>query len=130
MRIKLDKADQYFSLYIRERDDWTCQKCHKKYERYSKGLQCSHFHSRRHEGTRFDPNNGDSLCYGCHAYCESDKQSWYSDFKLKQLGKQGFDMLKLARETYCKKDRKLMLIICKQAYQDLCKQKGIEPKKV
>ena len=44
MKIKIDPADKYFSLYIRERDNNKCRKCGG-----TSGLQCSHFQGRRKE---------------------------------------------------------------------------------
>lgn len=32
------------------------------------GLHCSHFHGRGKWATRFDPDNAEALCYGCHSY--------------------------------------------------------------
>lgn len=66
--IKITAADRYFSLCIRERADNTCEKC----EETQKKLECSHFHSRRHRGLRFDPNNACCLCFECHQFLGGD----------------------------------------------------------
>lgn len=93
MRIKIDPADVLFSKLIRERDNWTCQFCGTEYTPPTSGLQCSHFWGRGHKATRWDPDNCDALCYGCHARHEGNKQGFYRDFKMKQLGKKRYDEL-------------------------------------
>lgn len=93
MRIKIDPADTLFSKLIRERDGWKCQFCGTQYEPPTSGLQCSHFWGRGNKATRFDPENCDALCYGCHARNEGNKQGFYRDFKIKQLGKKGYNAL-------------------------------------
>lgn len=79
VKIKRDKVDIVFSQLIRERDDWTCQRCGTKYAPNSRGLECSHFFSRRHQATRHDPDNACAKCSGCHSYLGGEPilfQSW------------------------------------------------------
>lgn len=98
MKIRTDKADALFSKMIRERDGWSCVFCGTTYEPPTSSLQCSHFWGRSNKRTRFCSSNCDSLCYGCHVRNEGNKQGYYRDFKLKQLGKKGYaDLEKLAR---------------------------------
>lgn len=124
-KIKIDAADKWFSLYIRERAGWICERCHKP----SDSLQCSHFYGRASESTRFDPDNADCLDYGCHQYWGSTNHEDYRTFKIKKLGEKGFKLLTLRNAQYKKKDRKMEAIIWKAAYLDLCKSKGVTPKK-
>ena len=112
MKIKIDQADRYFSLYIRNRDKWTCQRCKKKYEEGSQGLHCSHFWGRSNESTRFDPDNACSICFGCHNYFHANPED-HRNFVLKRLGEKRFIILEIKRNTYCKKDRKLQKIVWK-----------------
>lgn len=56
------KADDIFSLYIRERDKFTCYTCGKVGERNN--TDCGHYISRTFLGTRYDETN-------CHAQCKS-----------------------------------------------------------
>lgn len=108
----LDKADTEFSLYIRERDEWTCKRCRKvyvkvDYEKRAKGLTNSHFWGRQHKATRFDPKNCLAVCWmPCHKYYwEKEKQGDYRDFMRKWLGQKEYDALeKRARGTYPQKD--------------------------
>lgn len=124
MNIKIDKADSLFSDYIRLRDK-KCVRCgaiptaRKKDGLMVVGLQASHFFGRRKESTRFDPLNVDALCMGCHSLWGSDLKEDYRDFKIRQLGQQGFDMLKLRSNSYHKKNRQLSLIIVKELMKTL-----------
>jgi hypothetical protein len=104
-KVKIDVADKAFSLYVRTRDRWTCQRCGKRYEPPTMALHCSHFQGRGKEATRFHPDNADALCYGCHQYFTSqpgEHLAW-------QVGRKGQDKIdELIRlsNTYKKKDRK------------------------
>lgn len=64
--IKRTPADVAFSLCIRERSDWTCERCGTKYEPGARGLECSHYHTRGKWGVRFHGLNAEALCTGCH----------------------------------------------------------------
>lgn len=98
--IKISKLDALFSKQIRERDNWTCVRCGRRYEPPTNALHCSHFWGRANKATRYDPENCDALCYGCHALWEANKQGEYRDFKIKQLGKKGYNALeRRARST-------------------------------
>jgi hypothetical protein len=104
----LKKADDEFSLFIRERDG-KCKRCG-KLKSPDNPLTCSHFWGRQHKGTRFDPENNDAACWmPCHKYYwEKEKQGDYRDFKIKQLGKKKYDaMEKRARGIYSQ-DRAIM----------------------
>ena len=53
---KLKKeADRIFSLYIRERDNYTCYTCGKKGDKTN--MDCGHYKSRVFLGTRYDEKN-------------------------------------------------------------------------
>ena len=110
--MRIDPADSAFSKWIRNRDK-VCQRCHKP----SESLQCSHFYGRTMESVRFEPDNCDALCYGCHRYWEKEDREAYRAFKLKQLGQARFDSLILQAHTYHKKDRAFELIRWKLALQ-------------
>jgi len=68
-RIKRNIADKHLSDCIRKAAQWRCQRCDKDYTDKHQGLQCSHFISRQHWGSRYDPRQL-SLCAYCHAYVE------------------------------------------------------------
>lgn len=121
-KIRLDKADIIFSKYIRLRDNFTCQRCF-NYFRDGKGLQASHYFGRGMESTRFDLENVDSLCAGCHQYWGSVDREDYRIFKIRQLGMRRFELLTLRAKTPGKKDRKMAYLTWNLAYKDLLKQK-------
>ena len=94
------QADMAFSVFIRQRDG-KCVRCGRK-----DMLTCSHFWGRTHSATRYDPENCDAVCVGCHLFIwEKEKQGEYRDFKLKQLGQERYDALeKRARSIYKRSD--------------------------
>lgn len=108
-KLRPDKADTVFSVYIRTRDNWTCQRCSKVFTPPTMALHNSHFFGRARENTRFDPENCDALCYGCHQYWGSAGREDYRDFKIQQLSQHRFDELTLRSNSYRKKDRKASL---------------------
>jgi len=66
------------------------------------------------ETVRFDPENCDALCFGCHRYWEKEDREGYRVFKIRQLGQAGFDALNLRAHLTGKKDRKMALIIARE----------------
>lgn len=97
------KADSLFSKWVRERDG-KCVRCGK-----TTNLQASHFWPRAWSSTRFDPENVDSLCYGCHygniQGWERAKQGEYRQFKINQLGVKAYaDLEKRANSKMKQKD--------------------------
>ncbi len=122
-RVKIDLADRLFSLYIRYRDNWTCQWCW-KYDPPQlgdpSGLQNSHFFGRGMESVRFDEENCVTLCAACHQYWGSTNREDYRAFKIRQLGQRRFDLLTLRAHTRAEKDRKLVIIY----YREKLRQMG------
>lgn len=102
--VKIDKADKVFSLYIRTRDNWTCQRCKTKYGPPTSALHCSHFMGRGKEATRFDEDNADALCYGCHRYFTAHPAEHYL-WQVETKGQDKVDDLILRSNKYHKKDR-------------------------
>lgn len=119
--MKRDAADTAFSNYIRTRDNWTCKRCGKKYEPPTNALHCSHFMGRGKEGTRFDPDNCDALCYGCHQYFTSHPAEHHA-WQVEKKGQKLVDELRLRASTYKKKDRKMEKLIWTEALKELTKQ--------
>jgi len=122
-KIKIDLADAMFSRYIRLRDG-RCMRCGRLGSKNAKGemtngLQCSHYFGRVKESTRFEPNNCDSLCAFCHQEWGSNDREAYREFKIKQLGEQGFKLLQVQANTYKKRDRKMSYIIAKELVKTL-----------
>lgn len=68
-KIKRNIADKHLSDCVRKAAEWKCQRCEKDYTDKPQGLQCSHFISRGHWGSRYDPRQL-SLCAYCHNLVE------------------------------------------------------------
>lgn len=119
-KITTDVADTWFSKYIRLRDK-KCMRCGSPVE-FKNGdpisHQCSHFKGRRSEATRFDPDNCDSLCYGCHQYFHEHEDK-HKEWKIGLSGQKLVDEVILRANSYKRKDRKMEALIWKQAYKDL-----------
>lgn len=103
--IKITPADKVFSQWIRLRDK-ECRRCHSTVEFNSRGLpvthQASHFKGRGKQGTRFEPLNVDTLCYGCHAYLGAQPDEHLA-WQISMKGQAMVDRLILASNTYHKK---------------------------
>ena len=105
-KIKIRPADRLYSQWLRgERE--RCERC-----AGTKTLQCSHFYGRANEAVRFDPENTDCLCAGCHQYFTSYPAE-YTEWKKKQLGEQRFKLLQIQANTYQKKDDAKILLFLK-----------------
>lgn len=120
--VKRDKADKLFSEYIRKRDG-KCVRCGK-----TNNLQCSHYWGRRMESVRFDPLNAEALCPGCHEKWEHQKEikihkelifGEYALYKLAQLGRMGYDALKVKAHKSVRKDRELEFLKIKELIKTL-----------
>lgn len=96
--IKRTKADKYFSDYVREKADWTCERCYGDYHTERRNLHLSHFWSRRNKSVRFDIENAAALCFSCHRRF-TENPSEHSDFFLKRLGRQQYDALGIRART-------------------------------
>lgn len=116
-KIKIDQADRLFSLYIRTRDGWTCQRCLTQYTPPTSALHASHFMGRAKENTRFEPQNVTALCYGCHSYLGAHPMEHY-EWQVERLGQETVDKLRLAGSVYKKKDRELEAMYWKQKLRD------------
>lgn len=113
--VRIDQADKFFSLFIRYRADWKCERCGTQYEVGAQGLHCSHFWGRARESTRFDPENASAHCHGCHAFLTANPEL-HRHWKLKRMTQQAYDLLMVRAETHHKKDRLLASITCKEMY--------------
>lgn len=96
----IKKLDKLISERVRNRDNWTCRRCFKKYAPPTNILHCSHFFSRRFMGTRFELDNLISLCYGCHRRWEGMKGDEYRDFMITTLGETRLEELKFKSQSY------------------------------
>lgn len=102
--IKRTPADDAFSKCIRERANYCCERCGKNHRQNPQALDCSHHHSRGNWSIRFDPNNAESLCYGCHSLVggtEERRKEVLTDDQIDYLWerKRDTELGKLARKT-------------------------------
>lgn len=91
--IKRTKHDIVFSDLVRERDNWTCQRCGTYYpEGRRRGLDSAHFYGRRNKGTRWDMDNAVALCRGCHQYF-GEHPDQFKAFMYARLGEAAYNAL-------------------------------------
>lgn len=64
------ELDRLTSIIVRRRDR-RCVTCGEP-----RGLQCSHFYSRRYLATRFDLRNCNAMCAGCNRQHSSDPSEY------------------------------------------------------
>lgn len=119
--MKLDKADIAFSRYVRLKAG-KCARCGSPVKLNAEGdpvsHQASHFQGRRKEATRYDLENVDCLCSGCHRHFSAmpyEHVTWQIETK----GQDTVNAIIIRSNSYCKKDRKMMGLIWERAYSDL-----------
>ena len=104
--MKRDPADIAFSQFIRERDNFTCQKCNKVYpEGRRQGLHCSHFYSRRHQSTRYFSPNACAHCFSCHQYLGGNPIE-FAEWIESYLGTEAAQALRERKNQICKRTKK------------------------
>ena len=119
MKIKIRPSDKIFSIFIRTRAKWRCERCFKQYEPPTMGLQCSHYWGRAKESTRFEPSNCAALCFSCHQYFTANPYEHTEWFK-KRLGEQRFKALMIqANVDRKKRDDRLDLLYAKKLLEEL-----------
>jgi len=128
MKIKIDTADKAFSMYVRLKQG-QCQRCGSLVTFNANGdpisHQLSHFQGRRKEATRFDIENGDCLCGGCHQYFTANPAEHYM-WQVAQKGQVAVDAIVVRSNSYVKKDRVMQKLVWAQAYKDLkSERKGL-----
>lgn len=92
--MKRTAADRRFSLMVRERDHFTCQRCGAVHMPNSQGLHSAHCFSRGKLATRTDPENAAALCYGCHRFIDGHPQEREAFFR-SRLGDEAYEALQL-----------------------------------
>jgi len=127
--LKRDAADIVFSNFIRERDHFTCQRCHKLYVEGSRqGLHCSHFFSRRHQSVRFYSGNATAHCFSCHQYLGGNPVE-FTEWINAHIGDDALAELRKRKETICKRTKQEKKEIAKHwkaqlAYLQRCRKEG------
>lgn len=96
--IRIRPEDKWFSLYIRARDRWTCQRCGTRYIPPTKALHNAHCFGRGSHMTRWDEDNCMALCYGCHSYLDSHPVEKIK-FWVNKKGQKAVDSLEVLSNT-------------------------------
>ena len=100
----IESLDRAFSIAVRKRDG-QCLRCGKKTPVYT-----HHIMSRRYLGTRWDMENGVTLCVSHHRRAHGDPEE-FRDWVLAWMGRERFDFLKyraLRITKYSEGDLKLL----------------------
>jgi hypothetical protein len=117
MGVKRTALDMYFSDAVRERDNWTCQRCglvdvNGQMTGKSKSLDCSHVYTRKYQSLRTYPDNALTLCRSCHQKM-GDRPPEHAQLVQKHLGEVRYQMLLERRANslikYTKADKKELL---------------------
>ena len=106
-KIKLRKTDRLLTKLARIIYGYTCQRCGKVYspEGDLHNLGVSHYWVRSRESTRFDLDNVTLLCnMPCHTKWAGEDRADYTEYMIKRLGQEGYDLLMLRANLYCKRD--------------------------
>ena len=86
------EADRWSSIAVRESRDWLCDNCGKCLPPPDSTLQCSHFYSRKHNSTRFYPDNLFAHCAPCHAWLESRRPD-FTEHYIGVYGREKYEAL-------------------------------------
>ena len=103
MKIRIDKIDVVFSKLIRLRARFNCDRC-RRYFPLGHGLQCAHVFGRRHQSTRFDPDNAIALCYSDHQYF-GENPTIFTAWVKKHLGDVRYEALQLRHSQIVKRTK-------------------------
>jgi hypothetical protein len=89
--IKRTPLDILFSKYLRIRSKGICARC-KHFFDWKYQMEVSHFKGRRSKSGRWNEDNVDPTCKGCHRFFEENPHE-YVEWKKKQLGEERYDKL-------------------------------------
>lgn len=125
--IKRSPGDAAFSDWIRERDDWTCQRCFSEFEKPNAGLHNSHFFSRAKKATRFEPDNCAALCFKCHQHFTAEDTfrggpmltQEHKDFVLKRIGPERLNRLEVLSYATAKIDDSAIKLVYRALLKEM-----------
>ena len=102
------QLDKLWSQAVRQKG--YCELCGRKPPEVV--LHAHHIFSRRHYSTRWDVNNGLSLCNGCHLYSAHRNIQEFADWVCDKIGREKLDDLRKKAHTVVKytKEDKLKMI--------------------
>src|ERR1035441_10313512 len=105
--MKTDKADKWFSIFIRLRDsdeNGNVKCCTCQITRNWKQLDCGHWIKRQHQTTRFNEYNCSGQCKGCNAF-EQGRPIEHEKFIIKKYGERIRNILKAGERQTCKRSK-------------------------
>jgi len=123
--LKKTTAWKWFALYIKERDNWTCQVCGRK----GKGqfMNAGHFiQAFGHNAVFFDERNVWAECVNCNLW-GGGRPEVLRELIIKKYGKKAEeDLWKKARETkqFTKVELDEIAKIYKKKYEELLKKRS------
>ena len=116
--MKRDRLDALFSLYIRTRDRFTCQRCGASYPPKHTGLHAAHIIGRGRISVRWHSPNAITLCYGCHRWLDTHpdvKEQWVR----MRFGDAAYDDLQVHARATVKVDRQAVRDWLTKSLRDL-----------
>ena len=87
-KAEVKRLDALWSKAVIERDGRRCRYCKQS------GNQPHHIFSRRHRSTRWDVDNGITLCWHHHFHLAHGEPEMFREFLLKEIGEEMFEALK------------------------------------
>jgi len=118
MKIKISEEDRLFSLMIRCKANWTCEKCLRNHANRRGNLQNSHYHGRRKKSVRFDEDNCSALCFTCHQYFTENPYE-HTLWMKKKLGENRFEVLMMRANLFEKPDLKMIRMLCRHEIKQM-----------
>jgi hypothetical protein len=126
-----NKADKWFSIFIRLRDadsNGYCKCCTCGVIKHWKNLDCGHWIKRQHMAARYNENNTASQCKKCNSF-EQGRDFEFRQFILEKYGQQTIDLLKACERTHFKRTSFELNLLAKEyekKAKEMAKIKGIE----
>ena len=96
MKIKMKQQDLIWADLVKDRDHYTCRRCHRYFpEGQRQGLDAHHIFSRGKKTTRHMLLNGVSLCTGDHLSWAHRNPLEFYEWAKSELGEEAFEELRL-----------------------------------
>jgi hypothetical protein len=97
----IKKLDELYSLVVRTRDNFKCQK--EGCPASGKYMHCAHIFTRSRMFTRWDLDNGITFCYYHHLLWSHREPVEFTLWCMERLGKEKFEELRKKSIAYIKK---------------------------
>ena len=92
---KIKVLDKLFSLYIRSRSNWRCERCNKDFSENKGQLHCAHIISKGVSPLllRFEERNAIALCYFDHIHWWHHQSTETKEWFIGKFGKERMNWL-------------------------------------